>query len=78
MIVTTPCVTPITTPLLASTVATPVLLLLHVPPWVPLVIKLIVDPTQTPEPPDKLLIVPASCTVIFAELLAVPQEVVTV
>ena len=49
------------------TLAIPAALLLHVPPWVPLVIKLIVDPTHTEDPPDKLVIVPASCTVIFAD-----------
>jgi hypothetical protein len=78
VIVATPFVIPVTTPEAASTAAIPGALLLQMPPEVPLVIKPMEDPTQTDDPPDKLLIIPASCTVIFADPLAVPQEVVTV
>ena len=69
---------PETRPVTASTVATDVLLLDHVPPLFPLAVKLKDEPTHTNDPP---LMVPAfntGFTVIDAEAVAVPQGVVTV
>ncbi len=71
-----PAVTPVTTPF-ASTVAVEVLLLVHVPPASPLLIKAIVVPRQTEEAP---LMVPALAfgeTVTASVAVAVPQELVT-
>ena len=75
--IATPTDDPVTTPVEELTCTTE-LLLVHVPPWVPLVTKVIVDPTQTEDPPEVLLIVPASSTVICKLLLVVPQEFDTV
>ena len=72
--VTLPEATPVTTPLL-FTVAVLVLLLLHVPPDVPFVVNVIVDPAHTDDDP---LIVPAldaAVTEIDLVVLAVPQPV---
>jgi len=68
----------VTTPVVASTVATPVLLLVQAPPLFPLELKLIADPLHTDEPP---LMVPAfktGFTVTGAKEFAVPHTVVTV
>ena len=69
---------PVTAPVEASTVATPVEPLLHVPPLLPLLLKLIIALTQTDEAP---LIVPAlgsGLTKMPADADTVPQLVVTV
>ncbi len=63
---------PVTAPVLASTIATDVVLLLQLPPEI-LLLKFIVDPTHTADAP---LIVPAfgtGLTVIVAEAVADPQ-----
>ena len=54
-----PAATPVTTPVPGSTVATPGVPLLHVPPAEPLLIKLMVLLTHTVDGP---LIVPAFAT----------------
>jgi len=51
-----PCAMPVTTPVVGSTVATPGVLLVHVPPASPLALKLMVEPAHTD---DKPLTVPA-------------------
>ena len=51
-----PAATPVTTPVPELTVATAVLLLLQVPPLLPLLVNVVVEPTQTVVAP---LIVPA-------------------
>ena len=63
-IVALPAFTPVTRPELAFTVATDVLLLLHVPPEVPLLVNVVVEPLHTDVEP---LIVPA----LAPELLTV-------
>ena len=68
----------VTTPVVAPTVATAGLLLVHEPTLLPFEVKLSVDPTHTDDPP---LIVPAfrtGFTVMDADAVAVPQGVVTV
>ena len=77
MIVTFPGATPETRPD-ASTVATPVLLLDHAPPLLPLELKFILDPTHMDDGP---LMAPAfrtGFTVTEADAVAVPQDVVMV
>lgn len=78
VIVVFPGVTLVTTPVVASTVAIPIALLLHDPPLFPVELKLIVEPIHTDDPP---LIVPAfrtGFTVTGADAVAVPHKVVTV
>lgn len=73
-----PVAIPVTTPVVASTVATPGVLLVHEPPLFPLELKLIVAPIQTDDP---LLIVPAlrtGFTVTGDDAVAVPHTPVTV
>lgn len=77
--VTLPAATPLTTPF-TSTVAILSLLLLHVPPLLPLALKLRVAPAHTEVPP---LIVPASNTgftikVAWADTVPQPEAEVTV
>lgn len=72
-----PAATPVTTPVLASIVATAVVPLLQVPPAI-LLLSIMVEPTQTEEAP---LMVPAfgtGLTVMFADAVADPQTLVTV
>ena len=76
--VAVPAATPVTTPVPEFTVATAVLLLLQLPPLVPLLVNVVVDPAQTVEEP---LIVPAfgaAFTVINFVELNEPQLPVTV
>ena len=73
-----PAPVPVTTPVVAFTNAIPELLLLQVPPLLPFVVRLRVDPVHTAAPP---LIVPAfktGFTVMDADWVAVPQVVVAV
>ena len=68
---------PVTTPVVALTVATAVLVLLQVPP-VPVLVNVITEPVHTNVVP---LMVPAfesGLTVIAYVAVAVPQPVVTV
>lgn len=77
MIVALPAATPVTTPVVAFTVATFVVVLVHVPPLFPLALKLMVDPAHTDEAP---LMVPASgseFTVTTIEATDEPQLLVT-
>jgi hypothetical protein len=72
-----PCATPVTTPVAASTVATPGAVLVHVPPLFPLELKLMVDETHTD---DKPLMAPASgseLTVTTIPAVDEPQLLVT-
>ena len=74
-----PEATAVTSPVAASTVATAVLLLLHVPPVVPLLLKVAAEPTQSVDVPET---VPAdtlafTVTAINAET-GLPQPVDTV
>ena len=72
-----PAATPVTTPVLASIVATAVVPLLQVPPAI-LLLSIMVVPTHTEEAP---LMVPAfgiGLTVMFADAVADPQTLVTV
>lgn len=78
LIVELPAATPVTTPVVAFTVAAAVLVLLQVPPPVPSLDKVVVEPVHRKVVP---LIVPAfgsGLTVIAAVAVAVPQVVVTV
>lgn len=73
-----PGATPVTTPVVPSTVAMPGRLLVQEPPLLPPELKLSVAPTHTDDP---LLIVPAlrtGLTVTGADAVAVPHGVVTV
>ena len=73
-----PAATPVTTPVDVFTVAAALLLLLQLPPSVPLLVNVVVEPAHTVEVP---LTVPAfgrAFTLIFADSVAVPQPVVTV
>lgn len=77
IIVAFPAATPVTTPVVALTVATPGVVLVHVPPLFPLALKLMVDPAHTADAP---LIVPASgseFTVTTMEATDEPQLLVT-
>ena len=68
-----PWATPVTTPVVGFTVATPGVLLLHAPPGSPLALKLMPDATHTD---DKPLIVPAFGSEFTVTLMAatdVPQ-----
>jgi len=72
-----PAATPVTTPVVASTVATPGVVLLQVPPLLPLELKLMVEPAHTAEAP---LMVPASgseLTVTTIPAVDEPQLLVT-
>ena len=78
MIVALPSPTPVTTPVVAFTVATSVLLLVQIPPASPLALKLMFAPAHTD---DKPLIVPAfgsELTMIGKLAVEVPQLLVTV
>jgi hypothetical protein len=73
-----PAATPVTTPVEGFTVAAAVLLLLHVPPPVPFVLKVVDEPAHTD---GALLIVPAfttAFTVINCVAVEVPQLLDTV
>lgn len=70
--VTVPPVTPLTTPVDATTVATAVLLLSHVPPVAELV-NVIVVPVQTTVGPERVPALGKLPTVIPFAALAVPQ-----
>ena len=77
MIIELPAEMPETTPVVALTVATAVLVLLQVPP-VPVLVNVITEPVHTNVVP---LMVPAfesGLTVIAYVAVAVPQPVVTV
>ena len=72
-----PCATPVTTPVAASTVATPGVVLVHEPPLLPLELRLMDDETHTD---DKPLIVPATgseLTVTTIPAVDEPQLLVT-
>ena len=72
-----PDATPVTTPVTGSTVATPGVVLLHVPPVFPLELRLIVEPAQTDDAP---LMVPAfgrEFTVTTIPAVEDPQLLVT-
>ena len=78
VIVAEPAATPVTTPVDAFTVAADVLLLLQVPPLLPLLVKAVVEPTQTDGVPPIVPAFGSGLTVIGYEALLVPQLVVTV
>jgi hypothetical protein len=64
---------PITKPLLGSMVATPGLVLAHVPPLLPVVSKTVADPAHKVEDPSIVPGFPPAVTVIFADVFALPQ-----
>ena len=70
-----PTATPVTIPPEGVTVATPVLLLLHVPPVTPS-LSVINEPRQTLLAPVMVPAVAPGLTVIVAVSTAVPQELV--
>src|SRR6476659_1686843 len=73
-----PAATPVTTPVVALTVAAAILLLLQVPPLRPLLVKAVVEPIQTEGPP---LTVPAFArgfTVMTFVAVELPQPLVNV
>jgi hypothetical protein len=72
-----PALTEVTSPVVASTVATEVLLLLHVPPAVPLLLKLVEDPRQSGEVPFTVPAVTALLTVTVLTAMSIPLHPVT-
>ena len=69
---------PVTTPVAVFTVAAAVLLLLHAPPPVPLLVKVVVEPTQTDEAPVTEPALGNAFTTMLAVAVAVPQTPETV
>ena len=78
LMVAVPAATPVTTPVAAFTVATDGVRLLQLPPVVPLLVKVAVDPTQTVAAPLTVPAMAAGFTVITLFELNVPQLLVTV
>ena len=75
MIVAVPALTPVTKPELLFTVATPVLLLLHVPPGVPVVLdNCVVLPLQTVVVPVIVPAIGAAFTVTTAAVVTGPPQ----
>ena len=74
-----PALTPVTTPVVAFTVATEVLLLLHEPPAVPSLLYVVVDPGQIEAAPLTVPGLAAAFTVkVLSDDTGLPQPVLTV
>ena len=73
-----PAATPVTTPVAAFTVATDGVRLLQLPPLMPLLVNVVVEPTHTVEAPLTVPALAAGFTVITLFELNVPQLLVTV
>ena len=73
-----PAATPVTTPVTISTVAAAGLLLLQLPPPVPLLLNMAVEPAHKVAAPVTVPALGRSLTVTVAVLLAVPQPVAEV
>ena len=73
-----PAATPVTKPVLASTVATAVLLLLQVPAPVPVLLNAVVKPAHNAVAPVTAPASGSGLTVMLAVAEAVPQVLVTV
>jgi hypothetical protein len=73
-----PAPTPVTCPVTASTVAAAVLLLLQLPPPVPLLVNIAVEPTHNVAAPVTVPACGRSPTVTTADAIASPQPDETV
>ena len=72
-----PAATPVTTPVAAFTVAAAVLLLLHAPPAIPLLAKVVDRPAHTVAAPDTVPALAIAFTVTNCVALEVPHPLVT-
>lgn len=73
-----PASTPVTTPVAEFTVATRLLLLLQLPPPVPLLVKVVIDPWHSVEEPLTEPALAAALMVILADDAELPQVLLTV
>lgn len=73
-----PAPTPVTTPVDELTLATKLLLLLQIPPPVPLVVSVVIDPAHTADEPLTKPAFGRALMVILADETELPQVLLTV
>ena len=73
-----PAAAPVTTPVVAFTVAAAVLLLLHAPPPLPLLVNVVDEPAHTADAPVIAPALARALTVISCVAVEVPQPLDTV